>query len=127
MEFYFAKKVNLSIEEATSRVTEILKTKGFGIITEIDITNTFKQKINVDFRKYRILGACNPVFANNALNINDKVGLFLPCNVVIQDMDGETEVSIIDPKAMMISFSEPELASLAEDAASKLRSVIEEL
>ena len=128
MSYYFSKTLTTSFDEAVRRTTEALKREGFGIITEIDVKDTFKKKINVDFRSYRILGACNPGLAYEALQIEDKVGTMLPCNVVVQDIDGsQTEVAAIDPVASMQAIENPRLKQAAERVQSKLRKVIESL
>ena len=128
MSYYFAKKLNISFDEAVRRTTEMLKQQGFGIITEIDVKETLKKKINVDFRNYRILGACNPALAYNALQIEDKVGTMLPCNVVVQDTgNGKTEVAAIDPVASMQAIENPRLKAAAEEVRDRLRKVVEAL
>nr|WP_268838393.1 MULTISPECIES: DUF302 domain-containing protein [Burkholderia cepacia complex] len=105
-----------------------MKAEGFGIVTEIDIQDTLKRKINIDFRRYRILGACNPVLAHEALQIEDKVGTMLPCNVVVQDIGGgRTEVAAIDPVASMQAIDNPRLKDAAARVQAKLRRVIEGL
>ena len=106
----------------------MLKQQGFGIITEIDVKETLKKKINVDFRNYRILGACNPALAHKALEIEDKVGTMLPCNVVVQEVGtGKVEVAAIDPVASMQAIDNPRLKAAAEEVRAKLRTVIESL
>ena len=101
MNYYFSKTVELPFEAAVARTTETLKAHGFGIITEIDVRNTLKTKLNVDFRPYRILGACNPAMAHEALQIEDKIGTMLPCNVVVQEIAaGRSEIAAIDPLAI---------------------------
>jgi uncharacterized protein (DUF302 family) len=128
MPYYFAKTLSVGFEDAVRRTTEALKNEGFGIITEIDVKDTLKRKINVEFRNYRILGACNPELANEALAIEDKVGTMLPCNVVVQDTgSGTTEVAAIDPVASMQAIDNPRLKSAAEHVQVKLRKVIEAL
>lgn len=128
MSYYFSKTLTTSFDEAVRRTTEALKREGFGIITEIDVKDTFKKKINVDFRSYRILGACNPGLAYEALQIEDKVGTMLPCNLVVQDIDGsQTEVAAIDPVASMQAIDNPRLKQAAERVQAKLRKVIETL
>ena len=128
MSYYFSKTLTTSFDDAVRRTTEALKREGFGIITEIDVKDTFKKKINVDFRSYRILGACNPGLAYEALQIEDKVGTMLPCNVVVQDIDGsQTEVAAIDPVASMQAIDNPRLKQAAERVQAKLRKVIETL
>ena len=128
MSYYFAKTLALGFDEATRRTIEGLKQQGFGIITEIDVKETFKKKINVDFRNYRILGACNPTLAHEALQLEDKVGTMLPCNVVVQDVGrGKTEVAAIDPVASMQAIVNPRLKQAAEQVRAKLKKVIDEL
>ncbi|AJY08793.1 DUF302 domain-containing protein [Burkholderia sp. SIMBA_043] len=128
MNYYFAKTLPIDFDDAVRRTTEVLKAEGFGIVTEIDIQDTLKRKVNVDFRRYRILGACNPVLAHVALQIEDKVGTMLPCNVVVQDMGGgRTEVAAIDPVASMQAIDNPRLKDAAARVQAKLRRVIEGL
>ena len=128
MSYYFAKTLSIGFEDAVRRITGILKQEGFGIITEIDVKDTFKKKINVEFRNYRILGACNPALAHEALRIEDKVGTMLPCNVVVQDIGGgQTEVAAIDPVASMQAIDNPRLKEAATQVQAKLRKVIESL
>ncbi|RMH74960.1 MAG: DUF302 domain-containing protein [Calditrichaeota bacterium] len=128
MSYYFARTVDMSFEEAIDRVTEALKEKGFGILTEIDVKETLKKKLDVDFRKYRILGACNPPFAHKALQAEDKIGLMLPCNVVVQETeDGQVEVSAIDPVASMQAVKNPALEGIANEVRGMLQQVIESL
>ena len=128
MAYYFAKTLNTGFDDAVRHTTEVLKQEGFGIITEIDVKETLKKKINVDFRNYRILGACNPALAHKALEIEDKVGTMLPCNVVLQDVgNGRTEVAAIDPVASMQAIENPRLKAAAEGVRAKLRKVIDAL
>jgi uncharacterized protein (DUF302 family) len=128
MGYYFAKTLNTGFDDAVRHTTEVLKQEGFGIITEIDVKETLKKKINVDFRNYRILGACNPTLAHKALEIEDKVGTMLPCNVVVQDIGGgRIEVAAIDPVASMQAIENPRLKAAAEEVRDKLRKVIEAL
>ena len=128
MSYYFAKTLPIGFDEAVGRTTEALRKEGFGIIAEIDVRDTFKKKINVDFRNYRILGACNPTMAHEALQIEDKVGTMLPCNVVVQDAGGgNTEIAAIDPVASMLAIDNPRLKSAAEGVRAKLRKVIDSL
>ena len=99
MAYYFTKKVDLSFDETVTKVTEELKKRGFGVLTEIDVQTTLKKKLDVDFRPYRILGACNPPFAYKALLAEDKIGTMLPCNVVVQELEGgQIEVAAVDPR-----------------------------
>ena len=128
MSYYFAKMLALPFDQAIARTTDVLKQGGFGIITEIDVTATLKNKIGVDFRNYRILGACNPKLAYEALQIEDKVGTMLPCNVVVQEVgDGRVEVAAIDPVASMQAIDSPVLKEKAEHVRSMLRDVIDRL
>lgn len=125
MSYYFAKTLDVSFEDAVHRATEALKQEGFGVITEIDVRDTFKKKIGVDFRDYRILGACNPHMAHEALQIEDKVGTMLPCNVVVQELgDGRIEVAAIDPVASMMAIENPQLKAAAERVREKLHRAI---
>lgn len=128
MSYYFNKLVDLSFDEAITRVTEELKKEGFGVLTSIDVKDTLKNKLDVDFRRYRILGACNPPFAYKALLAEDKVGSMLPCNVVVQETpQGGVEVAVIDPVASMQAIENDELREVAETIQGKLKSVIASL
>ncbi len=128
MSYYFAKTLNMNFDDAVKHTTEVLKQEGFGIITEIDVKETFKQKIGVDFRNYRILGACNPKLAHEAIEIEDKVGTMLPCNVVVQDIGGgKIEVAAIDPVASMQAIDNPKLREAATVVQGKLKKVVEAL
>ncbi|MFC0589514.1 DUF302 domain-containing protein [Novosphingobium aquiterrae] len=125
MSYYFAKTLETDFESAVQRATEALKAHGFGIITQIDVRDTFKAKIGVDFRDYRILGACNPQLAHEALKIEDKVGTMLPCNVVVQDVGGgRVEIAAIDPVASMRAIDNPRLKLAAEQVREKLMRAI---
>jgi len=125
MTYYFARTLDCGFDEAVRRATGALKQAGFGIVTEIDVRETFKQKLGVDFRNYRILGACNPRMAHHALTIEDKVGTMLPCNVIVQDLgDGRTEVAAIDPIASMQAIDNPRLREPAEQVQAALKTVI---
>ena len=126
MEYYFNKIVNMTFEETIEKVTEELKKEGFGVLTEIDVKAALKKKIDVDFRKYRILGACNPSYAHKALLAEDKIGTMLPCNVIVQERDdGKIEVAAIDPIASMQSVQNESLGDIAVAVQSKLKKVIE--
>ncbi len=128
MSYYFSKTLNISFDEAISRVTEGLKKEGFGIMTEIDVKDALKKKLDVDFRKYRILGACNPSFAYRALQSGDKIGTMLPCNVIVQESsEGKVEIAAIDPIASMQAIKNPSLSSVAGQVQAKLKKVIEGL
>lgn len=125
MSYYFAKTLDVSFADAVLRVTDALKVEGFGIVTEIDMRKTLKAKLNVEFREYRILGACNPSLAFDALQIESKVGTMLPCNVVVQDVGGgKTEIAAIDPVASMQAIDNPRLKAAAELVRAKLKTVI---
>ena len=126
MSYYFNKKLNLSFDAAIARVTEELKKEGFGILTAIDVKATLKKKLDVEFRKYRILGACNPPFAYKALQTEDKIGTMLPCNVIVQEIsDGQVEVTAIDPLASMQAVENPALKKIAAEISNKLKTVID--
>jgi uncharacterized protein (DUF302 family) len=128
MSYYFSKSFDGSFEEAIARVTGGLKDEGFGILTEIDVKETLKKKLNVDFHKYRILGACNPAFAYQALQAEDKIGLMLPCNVIVQEQEnGTVEVSAVDPIASMQAVQNPVLGDIAAQVKEKLKVVIDNL
>ena len=126
MSYYFSKKVNTSFDEAVAKVTAELKEEGFGILTEIDVKETLKKKLNVDFRRYKILGACNPPFAYKALQAEDKIGTMLPCNVIVQEIaDRQIEVTAIDPLASMLAVENPALKEIASEISKKLKTVID--
>jgi len=128
LSYYFSKTLNVSFDEAVARVTEELKKGGFGVLTEIDVKETLKKKLNVDFRKYRILGACNPPYAYKALQAEDKIGLMLPCNVIVQELPGgKVEVAAIDPVASMAAVNNPNLRDVGEQVRAKLKAVIDNL
>lgn len=128
MSYYFTKIVNLSFDDAVQRVTEQLKQEGFGILTEIDVKATFKKKLDVDFRNYRILGACNPPFAYRALQTERMVGTMLPCNVIVQEVnESQTEITAIDPVASMQAVGNPALAEIAGQVRLKLQSAVEKV
>ena len=128
MDYYFSKILNTSFDGAIQKVTDELKKQGFGILTDIDVKQTLKKKLDVDFRKYRILGACNPPFAYKALQEEDKIGTMLPCNVVVQEVgEGRVEVAAIDPVASMQAVKNQGLYEIADQVQSKLKMVIESL
>lgn len=125
MDYFFSKYVSISFDDALSRVTEELEKEGFGILTEIDVSATLKKKLDVDFRQYVILGACNPPFAYKALQAEDKIGLMLPCNVDVQETaDGAVEVAVIAPLASMQAVDNPILKDIAGQVQEKLKRVI---
>lgn len=124
----FRKILKTSHEEAVQKVTQALKEEGFGILTQIDVRDTLKKKLNVDFRKYVILGACNPPFAYQSLQAETEIGLLLPCNVIVyEDNSGSTVVSAIDPESAMSMIGNPKLKEIAAQVGTKLKAVIESL
>lgn len=128
MSYYFSKTLELPFDQAVARVTEGLKQEGFGLLTEIDLKETLKKKLDVNFREYRILGACNPPFALKALQSEDKIGLMLPCNVIVQEMpDGKVEVAAIDPVASVQAVENTALLEVASEVQAKLKSVVDRL
>jgi uncharacterized protein (DUF302 family) len=129
MSYYFSKILDgKNFDEAIEHATNELKKEGFGVLTEIDVQATLKKKIDVDFKKYKILGACNPHFAYKALSEEDKIGLMLPCNVIVQEHEnGTVEVSAVDPIASMGAVQNEALGSIATEVQSKLKSIIENL
>ena len=129
MSYYFTKELDASFDDAITRVQDVLKDKGFGVLTEIDIQATLKKKIDVDFYKYTILGACNPKMAFEALQVEDKIGLMLPCNVIVQqkNKDSKVEVSAISPADSMKAVNNDELSKVASNVGSMLESAIKEL
>ena len=125
MSYHFSKTLDMPFDEAISATTESLKRHGFGVLTEIDVKETLKKKLGVDFRPYRILGACNPKMAYQALQAEDKIGTMLPCNVIVQQHeDGRIEVSAVDPVASMQAIQNPALADTAGEVRDMLRSAI---
>lgn len=126
MSYYFSKVIKSDFEAAISKVTEELKKEGFGVLTNIDMKETLKKKLDVDVRKYKILGACNPQFAHQALLAESQIGTMLPCNVVVQEREnGEVEISAVDPVASMMAIVNPGLVELAQQVSVKLKSVVE--
>ncbi len=128
MKYYFSKTLQIPFNSAIEKVTEELKKEGFGIMTEIDVKEALKKKLDVDFRRYRILGACNPSFAYKALQIEDKIGTMLPCNVIVQELpDGKVEVAAIDPVASMQAIENPALKAVAEQVREMLKKIVDSL
>jgi uncharacterized protein (DUF302 family) len=128
MGYYFGATIDSTFEDAINKVTAELKKEGFGIITEINVKETLREKLGVDFKKYTILGACNPQYAYNALLTESKIGAMLPCNVVVQEKEtGGTEVSAVDPVASMLAVKNEELQAIAKEIQSKLQKVIESM
>ncbi len=128
MSYYFSKKIESNFEDVVLKVTDALKKEGFGVLTDIDVKATLKKKLDVDFRKYRILGACNPPFAYKALQAEDKIGMMLPCNVIVQEAaDNRIEVAAVDPIASMQAIKNPDLRDIADQVQKKLKKVIDSL
>ncbi len=128
MNYNISKKVEGTFDDTINKVTEELKKEGFGIISEIDLKEKFKEKLNVNFRNYKILGACNPALALKAIEQEDKIGTMLPCNILVQEHEnGEVEVSAINPLASIGAVNNESLQSIAEEVTSKLKVVIENI
>ena len=128
MSYYFARTIGASFDDVVRRTREALMAEGFGVITEIDVQKTLKTKINVDFRPYLILGACNPTMAYQALQLEDNVGAMLPCNIVVQQRsEGTVEVAAIDPVASMQAIENPALTEKATEVAAKLKSALDRI
>jgi len=128
MKYYIEKTTEYGFDKAIEIVIQELKKEGFGVLTEIDVQATLKKKLDVDFKKYQILGACNPPFAHEALKAENKIGAMLPCNVIVQELDnGKTEVAAVDPVASMQAVENDELSDIANEIRAKLEKVIENL
>lgn len=128
MDYYFSKILNEDFDVAIEKVTEELKKEGFGILSDIDLQHALKKKLDVDYKKYRILGACNPHFAYKALKSEDKIGTMLPCNVIVQEHeDGKVEVSAVDPAASMMGVKNDSLTEIAGEVREMLERVIKNL
>jgi uncharacterized protein (DUF302 family) len=128
MSYFFSKIVDDSFEDAITRVTEHLSDEGFGVLTTIDVSATLKKKLDVDFKRYTILGACNPTYAYKALQAEDKIGTMLPCNVIVQETeDGRVEVAAVDPIASMMAISNETLGEIATEVRNKLKAVVDSL
>jgi uncharacterized protein (DUF302 family) len=124
MQYGFSKTVDMSYEQAIEKVTAELKKEGFGVLTFIDVKETLKQKINVDFKKYAILGACNPPIAHKALQEEEELGLLLPCNVIVYEKDGKTRVSIFDPMVMTWIMENDQMKPIATEVQERLQRVL---
>lgn len=128
MSYHFSKIVNEDFDTTIEKVTGELKKEGFGVLTQIDVQDTLKKKLDVDFRKYKILGACNPQFAHKALLAEDTIGTMLPCNVIVQEREnGKVEVSAVDPVASMMAIENEKLGEIANEVREKLEKVINNL
>lgn len=128
MNYHFSKELDMPFEEAIEKTTAALKEEGFGVLTEIDIKSTLKEKLDVDFRKYQILGACNPPLAHQALQAEEHIGLMLPCNVIVQEHEnGSVEVSAVDPIASMQAVENDDLQDIAEEVRYLMKEVIDSI
>jgi len=128
MQYYFSKTLNLNFDEAIIKATEALKTQGFGVITTINMHEKLKEKLDVEFKKYTVLGACNPAFAYKALQAEDKIGTMLPCNVlVIEQGINQTEIAAVNPIASMQAIQNPALGDVAQQVTEKLKMMVESL
>ena len=126
MSYYIARTISGGFDKTVEKVVDALKQEGFGVLTEIDVSNTLKQKLGIDFRKYRILGACNPLLAHRALTAEDKVGVMLPCNVIVQELEpGKIEIAAIDPVAAMAKIGNAALEGIAREVVEKLNRVVQ--
>ncbi len=127
MQYGFSKTVNLSFDQTVEKVTEELKKEGFGVLTTIDVRETLKKKLDVDFKRYTILGACNPPFAHKALQAEEEIGLLLPCNVIVYEKGSSTVVSAFDPMAMMKVIDNEKMAPIAREVQDRIKRVIERM
>ena len=127
MSYYFAKTVDMPFDEAVERATAVLQENGFGVLTTIDVSGTLKKKLDVDMPRYVILGACNPGYANQALQAEPHIGVMLPCNVIVRETDAGTEVAAIDPIASMQAIENPSLGEIAQTVQGLMKKVIDEL
>lgn len=125
MKYGFSKTTDYNFEQAIEKVTEELKKEGFGVLTTIDVKETLKKKIDVDFKKYTILGACNPKLAHSGLQAEEELGLLLPCNVIVYEKNDRTVVSVFDPQIMTAVIENPNIKSIADEVKSKLQKVLE--
>ena len=126
--YHFSKVVDASFDQAITQVAKALAAEGLGVLTEIDVQAAFKQKLDVNFRKYKILGACHPLVAYQMLQTDDKAGVLYPCNVVVQEReDGRVEVSSVDPLMMFLTLHSPRAKEIAIDASQKMQAVMERL
>ncbi len=125
MKYGFSKTTDYTFEEAIQKVTDELKKEGFGVLTTIDVKETLKNKLNVDFKKYTILGACNPPLAHQALQAEEELGLLLPCNVIVYEKEGKSVVSVFDPMIMAHIIDNPDMKTVAEEVKKKLERVLE--
>ena len=127
MSYYFAKTLNVPFDQAVEITIAALKQRGFGVLTRIDVKSTLKEKLDVEFRPYVILGACNPRMAHQALQAEDKIGTMLPCNVIVQELDRKSEVAAVDPVASMQAIDNDTLAAIAMKVRDELKATIQSL
>ena len=125
MQFGFSKITDYNFEQAIEKITEELKKEGFGILSSIDFKDTFNKKLSVDYKKYTVLGACKPPLAHKALQADEEVGLFLPCNIAVYEKDGKTNISVFDPLFITTVIDNPQIKSVAEEVKKKLERVLE--
>ncbi len=125
MSYYFSKRVDGSFEEVVNKVKAELKKEGFGVLSDLNVKKTLKEKLGVDFGNYRILGACNPTFSHEAFSVEDKVGTMLPCNVIVQEWENDIEVAAVDPVASMMAIENPKVKEIAQKIQEKLKGVID--
>lgn len=125
MSYYFSKRLDLPFSEAVDKAIAALKARGFGVLTRIDVQSTLKEKIGADFRPYVILGACNPKMAHQALMVENKIGTMLPCNVVVQEIEGGTEVAAVDPVASMQAIHNESLGAIAQKVRGELKAAVD--
>lgn len=127
MSYYFSKTIEINFDIAIQKVTEALATEGFGIVTDFNVSNAFKNKLEIDFRPYRVLGACNPPFAKEAIDADENIGTMLPCNVVIQQKENGVKVSTIDPVTSMDIVDNEKIKEIAKRIQSRLKRVVDSL
>lgn len=129
MAYYYSRKLKIPFQEALDKIAQTLQQQGFGIITTIDVRDTLKQKLNIDFRNYKIIGACNPQFAFNAISLESHIGLMLPCNIVVQEHEnGEVEISAINPmETIDKAISTTQLKDIATEVSNRLRVAVDDL
>ncbi|MDA3861327.1 MAG: DUF302 domain-containing protein [Melioribacteraceae bacterium] len=125
MSYYFSKTLDITMDEAYKNVTSALQTEGFGIVTEFDVSNAFKNKLGIDYRPYKIVGACNPPFAKKAIDIDDKIGVMLPCNIIMQQKENGIEFTVIDPSIAMNLVGNPDINEIASEIKIKLKNVFD--
>ncbi len=124
MNYGYSKTVDLTFEPAVQKVTETLRTEGFGVLTTIDVKDTLKKRLNIDFKKYVILGACNPSFAHQSLQLEENIGLLLPCNVIVYEKDGSTVIAAFNPMVMTQLIDNPAIGAIAEQVKQRLERAV---